>query len=381
MRWLGLALGAAATVVVTLVVAVVGGAFAGPADDPTAIVAMGDSYLSGEAARWAGNSPDQFGDRAGTDRAYQAPLDYDVDAIYEGGTDYSGCHRAHLAPIQRAYVSVDERINLACSGAHTSHVISSASGGQPFRGEDPQVDQLEAIAIDHAVELVVLSIGGNDLGFSDMIIDCTVAYSSSFLWWKDRCAEDEQAEVDAAMADAMAGVVTALTDIREVLDSNGDHEARVVLLSYPSPVPRGDELRYRTNFERTFIGGCPFWSSDATWARDSLVPQIAAELRAAARTAGAEFLDLQDLLEGREICAETAQHSDGSPTDRTDEWARFVRTGLGQGDAEESLHPNWFGQRAIGRCIELVAGAEPGGEWACTNRPGQWARSLDLTAI
>ena len=218
-------------------------------------------------------------------------------------------------------------------------------------------------------------------GFSDMIIDCTVAYSTSFLWWENKCAGDEQAEVDATMAEAMAGVVTALEDIRSVLDDNGDRGARVVLMSYPSPVPSGDELRYRTNFERIFVGGCPFWSSDATWARDSLVPQIASELRAAAREAGAEFLDLQDLLEGHEICAETAEHSDGTPSDRTDEWARFVRTGLAQGDAEESLHPNWFGQRAIGRCIELVTRAEPGGEWTCTNRPGHWARSLDLTAL
>ena len=369
------AIGALATAIIA------GPALAQGVDEPTAIVSLGDSYLSGEGSRWRGNSTSQFGDQAGTDRAYRGPLDFDVESIYVDGTYDSGCHRADLAPIHRTYIGVDHKINLACAGARTEHVIGAADGGRAYRGEAPQADQLDTVAAGHDVELVVLSIGGNDLGFTDIIIDCTVAYTTSFLWWQSKCAANEQAEVDAAIDDAMVGVVAALDEIRAVLDENDDGDARVVLLSYPSPVPRGDEIRYGTNFSRTFIGGCPFWRSDATWARDSLVPQIAAELRVAADAAGAEFLDLQDLLEGREICAETAEHSDGTPTDHTDEWARFLRTGLLLGDAEESLHPNYFGQRAIGRCIELVARAEPGGEWSCTNRPGQGARSLDLTPL
>lgn len=376
-RLLGLLLGVGA-----MTAAVLGSpALAQGADQPTAIVTMGDSYLSGEASRWLGNSTSELGDRAGTDRAYRGPLEYDVDSIYIDGTDESGCHRADLAPVNRAYVGVDRKINLACSGARTGHVVRAANGGRSYRGEAPQADQLVAVAAEYSVELVVVSIGGNDLGFSDMIIDCTIAYATSFLWWNNKCAADEQAEVDARIGGAMTGVVAALEDIRSVLDANGDRQARVVLVSYPSPIPRGDEIRYGSKFSRIFVGGCPFWRSDATWARDALVPQIASELRKAAATAGAEFLDLQDLLEGHEVCSRTAEHSDGTPTDLTDEWARFVRTGLLQGEAEESLHPNYFGQRAIGRCIELIARAEPGGEWTCTNRPGRGARSLDLTPV
>ena len=66
-------------------------------DQPTAIVTMGDSYLSGEASRWLGNSTSELGDRAGTDRAYRGPFDYDVDSIYIDGTNDSGCHRAKRA--------------------------------------------------------------------------------------------------------------------------------------------------------------------------------------------------------------------------------------------------------------------------------------------
>ena len=32
---------------------------------------------------------------------------------------------------------------------------------------------------------------------------------------------------------------------------------------------------------------------------------------------------------------------------------RWLNSGCCQGDAQESLHPNAFGERAIGKCIEL----------------------------
>ena len=35
---------------------------------PTAVVTMGDSYISGEAGRWLGNSVNVAGDRDGSDR-------------------------------------------------------------------------------------------------------------------------------------------------------------------------------------------------------------------------------------------------------------------------------------------------------------------------
>ncbi|MEJ7787532.1 MAG: hypothetical protein WKF96_22230 [Solirubrobacteraceae bacterium] len=44
-------------------------AAAGPASSTTAAVALGDSYISGEAGRWLGNSITPAGDKDGTDRA------------------------------------------------------------------------------------------------------------------------------------------------------------------------------------------------------------------------------------------------------------------------------------------------------------------------
>jgi len=48
---------------------------------PTAIVSLGDSFISGEAGRWRGNSTVVATDRAGTDRAWTGS-GYDASRVY-----------------------------------------------------------------------------------------------------------------------------------------------------------------------------------------------------------------------------------------------------------------------------------------------------------
>ncbi len=44
-------------------------ATASPGSGRTAVVALGDSFISGEGGRWLGNGTEPFGARSGTDRA------------------------------------------------------------------------------------------------------------------------------------------------------------------------------------------------------------------------------------------------------------------------------------------------------------------------
>src|SRR3954447_26190514 len=85
-----------------------------------AIVALGDSFISGEGGRWMGNGSEPFGRRSGTDRAASncddwSHCDYEPERIY-GTSERSGCHRSDVAPIVSAPVAVGEKVNLACSG-------------------------------------------------------------------------------------------------------------------------------------------------------------------------------------------------------------------------------------------------------------------------
>ena len=184
--------------------------------------ALGDSYISGEAGRWEGNSNTQFASRDGTDRAYTGGCcSYDTSRVYLGGSDDNGCHRSDLAEILSNAISVAEKVNLACSGATTANVIRASQGGQSHDGEAPQADQLVAVAQRDAVKLVVLSIGGNDLGFADIIQACATDWTTSSADDPEYCYDDQQPQVAARMPGAMAAVGRAVDEVRAVMADAG----------------------------------------------------------------------------------------------------------------------------------------------------------------
>ncbi len=350
-------------------------------DRPTAVVSMGDSFISGEGGRWDGNSSRSYGDRRGTDRAAYKRRGwwrYDESLVY-GESASNGCHRSDVAPVVSSEIEVDALINLACSGAATKHLIRSANGGSSHKGEPSQADQLVEVAGQYNVEMIVVSIGGNDLGFSSIIVDCAIDYLTSSSRNPRTCNEDQQRTIDNKMDGAMAGVDTVLDEIHSIMAEAGYIRGhyRVVLQSYASPVPSGDEFRYReSGWSRTTKGRCPFWNEDATWARDSFVPQLSARLAEVAASSGAEFLDMQDALEGREACAKTVSQGSGDNA----EWSRFVSLGLVQGDMQESLHPNARGQQANGTCLRMLFESAPG-DYGCSTVAEAGPEKMNLARL
>ena len=349
---------------------------------PDAVVSLGDSFMSGEGGRWNGNSNDGLDpDRDGTDRAYRTgwwwSWWYDTGAVYPA-SDTNGCHRSDVSELQSSGIPMT-KINLACSGAETEHIFRASSGGQTFKGESPQADQLAAVAAGYDIELVVMSIGGNDLGFADVITACVTAWTTNAA----PCNTAQQAAIDAAMPTAMADLGTAIDEVRAALASAGDTEFRFVIQSAPSPIPRASENRYpETGWSRLSTGGCPMWNADADWARDTLVHQIDANMAAVADAKGVEFLSLADAFQGKEACSTGSSLVQGdwdTPNSSEHEWVRFLVSGAVQGDLQESMHPNAFGQQALGTCLSMMWNATPG-DYACTNTGGD-ATAMNLTAI
>ncbi|MGP3983314.1 GDSL-type esterase/lipase family protein [Streptomyces sp. KR80] len=346
---------------------------------PTAIVSMGDSYISGEAGRWQGNSLTNSGSRDGTDRAWTGS-GYDPTQVY-GETYDNGCHRSDSAPVHSATDTTEVKLNIACSGATTEHIFRSSNGGKPYKGESPQADQLATIAANYNVKVIALSIGGNDLDFAGVIAKCAADYTFFYSY----CHDDQQRAVDSRMDTAMAAVGTSIDEIRAVMSANGYTAAdyRIVLQSYPSPIPRSTENRYpESGWSRVDTGGCPFWDADADWARDSLVPQIASGLKAVATAKGAQFLDLRDMLQGREVCSTATRHATAGqpPSPTAGEWVRWMEVSGTQGRPQESMHPNYYGQLAQGRCLSLLY-ARPTGSYACRNSAGGDASGMYLSSV
>jgi lysophospholipase L1-like esterase len=346
---------------------------------PTSAVSLGDSYISGEAGRWQGNSIDPAGSRDGTDRAFTG-TGYDLSRVYMPPSDTNGCHRSDVAEIRSASLPVDKSINIACSGAVTQNIFRTSSGGTGQNGELPQADQLSAIGRQTKVKLVVLSIGGNDLGFSSIITACLEAYET----FGPPCQPSQQAAIDAKFPTAMANVGKAVDEIRATLQADGYSPGsyRFVLQSYPSAIPRGSEIRVPEidHNARTNIDGCPVYNSDATWSRDSVVNQIANGLKSVAASRGVQFLDLRNLLQGREMCSIHTRLADLThpPSATTSDWARFLNLSAveTQGQQQETFHPNAYGQQAFGRCLSLLYAQHRNA--ACDNTPGAGPRAVVL---
>ena len=110
---------------------------AAPNSGRTAIVSLGDSYISGEAGRWQGNSTSPLRDRDGTDRAAfdctPATCSYDSARVY-GGTAASGCDRSDVAEIKVAGIAVERQGEPRLLGRHHREHLPRQQGRQGVQG-------------------------------------------------------------------------------------------------------------------------------------------------------------------------------------------------------------------------------------------------------
>ena len=115
-----------------------------------------------------------------------------------------------------------------------------------------------------------LSIGGNDLGFADIIRACAQAYAAR----TGPCRTSPAGRRRRQAPGRLPGVAKAIDEVRAVMAESGYRatDYRFIVQSYGSPVPRAAEARYtELDPQRSSVGGCPFYDTDLNWARDSLV--------------------------------------------------------------------------------------------------------------
>jgi lysophospholipase L1-like esterase len=352
---------------------------------PTAIVSMGDSFISGEGGRWLGNGSEPFGTRSGTDRAAYGcgafGCEYDPARVY-GPSEANDCHRSDVAPIESAPIAVDTKVNLACSGARARDLWPGDEGGTPHFEEPPQADQLAVVARRDDVRMVVVTVGANDVGFGGLVAECAVEWARSPEGERATCHRGAEAHIQGALPVATRGIVAALHGVRRVMRAAGYSRSdyRLVAMGYASPFPQGRWFRYpEDGWSRLTEGGCPVWDADADWAADGATVDLAGALRSAAAATGAEYLDLADAFDGHQLCDRRAQRvgPDG-PSPLTAEW--FRRLSFTQGSTRESLHPNAYGQKVMGACLALLF-THPRGDYACADTPGQWLGGIHLGPV
>jgi lysophospholipase L1-like esterase len=284
---------ATASVALALALALLGACGGGGDDDdtgsepPEAVVhvALGDSFSAGEGAPPYDAEPESC---RRAEEAWPRLLDRAVARI----------------------VSVDLR---ACAGAQTEHLLDLWTS----RGLEAQIP----MDPDPTVTLVTITIGGNDIGFGDIVLSCVLLTCSP-----EPGSDDLEARLDALQTALVEEVHPALV----AAYPNAD----IVHVGYPhlAPLPTLDPE------------GCPWMSGEDQRLARGIVDALDDAVRDAAQRSGtARFVDVRTAFAGHELCTD-------------DPWVNAI--GLGAGGA----HPNAAGQMALAEAVadglDLGGGAD-----------------------
>ncbi len=241
----------AVTVVLGLVLALgAAGLVAAPAAEGLHYVAIGDSYTAGPSI------PDQVG---------QPP----------------GCARSDRNYPQRVAAALGATVvDASCSGATTADLVEPqhVAGGT----NRPQLD-----AVDAGTDIVTVGIGGNDIGFGEIVVAC-VSLTPLGRPCRERFAPPGGDEISRRIAAAAPHVGAVLAEVRRRAPA-----ADVYAVGYPAILP--DQYL-----------GCwplmPFAFADVAYLGDRQ-RELNAMIAAQARANGAVYVDAYDASVGHDACA------------------------------------------------------------------------------
>ena len=284
------------------------------------------------------------------------------------GADGNGCRRSTAAYPHRVGQDVDRRLSFhACAGARTNDFYQAKAQDEPA-----QLDQL-----GRDTGLVTFSIGGNDVGFADVMRDCIDGLE--LLPFKT-CHGEERitGRVDAAL-DALRGT-GAQADVHSydaILDDIGSRapDAEVVAVGYPPLFPAegggGGMLSDRCEGVK---------KADQRWMVEK-TNELNGIVQAAAQRHGALFADPSAGFAGHELCGQDQAWFGGllsavpfHPTqDGHAAIAQDILTTLGAQDGRAAA-PGWADAT---HWADMEADERPTGEVAATRSGDQL--SLDAS--
>ena len=371
----------AATIVAALIVLAPPAQADGPGVGTPWVVSLGDSAISGEAGRWAGNTNNgsNLVDAGGADAYW--------DNASNTGEQIPGCHRSEAAAIHIG--SGISSLNLACSGARTTTHGGGDSDFKPgidfYNGAEGkgQALALQEFANTHNVKMVALLIGANDYGFADILQTCFINWYTSPTWWPNYCHDDSDISsrfTSSNISAKTAAIRDAILRVNQAMASAGYSTSQYTIMAhtYWSPIPSGAGNRYpESGYTRQTVGGCGMWNRDADWANNTVVPVFNSSVTNAVAQTGLpniKVLDLQSSLNGRRLCESTVglleeknvkSWTSKGAVDKT-EWVNQLRTSSTVGSPyqiQESVHANYWGQLAMRACMRLAynGGAPRGG--------------------
>lgn len=290
---------------------------------PIHYAALGDSFSSGE-----GLAPFFEGSDTGDNECHRSERAY--------STLVTGPH--YSSPIKDMSNEPTHGVMwdfIACSGAVTTNVVRSGSG------QHNELPQLSQGRVGTHTDLVTMSIGGNDVGFADILKLCSFR----------RCTTSSYKPLGGIPFTEWVPAKIDATE-RVLVDTYHDvqaeaPEAAVVIVGYPHLFPATSE-------EQTCAKLFPWDTSEQTFLR-SMSVRFNDRLTEATATSGVHYVDPMSRWAGHEICGNGGEwiHALTIYVDTIP----FVRVGpfpipYKGGPTDQSFHPNATGQAAYAAQVD-----------------------------
>lgn len=383
----------------------------GSTQSRTWVVGLGDSFMSGEGAAWMGKNYTNDSLGQWTAIAYGSSLEQTFPGDY-AGLPGGMCHRSASAAVF-AGGSATTGKNIACSGARTYSMVNSDGVYKPgidFDNANGQAAQLQQFATavtqnGDTLPVVMVSIGGNDAGFADVVAYCAQQFViplASACW---KSADDPTSPVGAALASLPTvrdNVTKAFTNIKTAMDAAG-RPTDSYTISYqlppmivPSPPDLWSPLGGDHGWGRQDYGGCPFSDGDLTFFQQTLLPQLSNAMLDGLKQAqqgplaGVKVTAIAPSFTAHELCTKYNPPKDNGPQVNTtlpqfDQFAgqggawvapviinciarspdpacaakRYptIMTSVSGSVADAAtlaVHPNYWGQRALAACHDQI---------------------------
>ncbi len=218
---------------------------------PDTYVSLGDSYVAG-------------------------PLVPDQD------TNPLGCLRsdANYPALIASQIRVTRFVDVSCSGAQTGDMWEE-QGVTPGPANPPQLN-----AVDKRTKVVTLGIGGNDIGFSDIVKDCATKLPGSS-GCQSQYVQNGRDELSERIAATAPKVDAVLAEIKVRAPA-----AKTFVVGYPTVLPETGNGCYPL---------VPVLPSDVPYLR-AKVKELNAMLAARAAAAGVIYVDIATPSIGHDFC-------------------------------------------------------------------------------
>ena len=313
-----------------------GDAFVNP-DADIRLLAIGDSFISGEgAAEFLPGTNVVGGDDQNECRRAPTAYPYLLGAEYGYGVVSVACSGARVRDLTRCGQMAD-RGERECRDDLDAWSSERGTLGDDIAGRLPQLANFTDDEFER-FDAVIVSIGGNDVGFSDIVQACLLPDECSVLEPRLLAEVDELG--DTAQQDD-------LVDLYGLLRGLVGDDTPIVVVPYPRLLDGDDPC------------GVGLSADEHVFVAD-FIDHLAAEIRSAAASAGVHvFEGVLDAFDGIQLCDDPAgaNHLRLDPP-RGDWTLRYLPNKL----VHNSMHPNERGHAAIaaelGPFLEQVLAGE-----------------------